>query len=177
MEENIGTGIIPTDEEARLDNLKRYRILYTKTEPIFDQLAALTATMMNVPVSMINFVDRDRVWTKADQSGAVGLEVDRETSLCSLAILNDSVTVFEDLISNPCLISNPLIAGESGLRFYAAAAITTDEGFRVGAVCILDKKPRIFKEEDKKKLELIANMVTKEMNKRIGISDALKVTV
>lgn len=177
MEKNIGRSIIPTDEEARLENLKKYRILYTKTEPIFDQLAALTATMMNVPVSMINFVDRDRVWTKADQSGVAGLEVNRETSLCSLAILNDSVTVFEDLIQNPSLISNPLIAGESGLRFYAAAAITTNEGFRVGAVCILDKKPRVFKAEDKKKLELIAAMVRKEMNKRVGIEEDIRITV
>lgn len=162
--------MIPTDEDARLENLKKYKILYTKTEPIFDQLAALTATMMNAPIAMINFVDRDKVWTKADQNGQMG-ETDREVSLCSLAILNGSVTVFEDLIQDPCLISNPLIAGESGLRFYAAAAITTNEGFRVGAVCIVDKKPRIFKEEDRKKLELIALMVRREMNKRIGIPE------
>lgn len=170
METNIGSILIPTDEDARLENLKKYKILYTKTEPIFDQLAALTATMMNTPIAMINFVDRDKVWTKADQNGQIG-EVDREVSLCSLAILNGSVTVFEDLIQNPCLISNPLIAGESGLRFYAAAAITTNEGFRVGAVCIVDKKPRVFKEEDRKKLELIAVMVRREMNKRVGIPE------
>ncbi|AOM77026.1 GAF domain-containing protein [Pedobacter steynii] len=171
MENNIGSTLVPSDEDARLENLKKYKILYTKTEPIFDQLAALTATMMNTPIAMINFVDRDKVWTKADQSGHAGLEVDREVSLCSLAILNDSVTVFEDLIQDPCLISNPLIVGESGLRFYAAASITTNEGFRVGAVCIVDKKPRVFKEEDRKKLELIALMVRKEMNKRIGITE------
>lgn len=171
MKTNIGSILIPTDEDARLENLKKYKILYTKTEPIFDQLAALTATMMNTPIAMINFVDRDKVWTKADQSGHTGLEVDREVSLCSLAILNDSVTVFENLIQNPCLISNPLIAGESGLCFYAAAAITTNEGFRVGAVCILDKKTRVFKEEDRKKLELIALMVRREMNKRVGIPE------
>lgn len=170
METKRGSILIPTDEDARLENLKKYKILYTKTEPIFDQLAALTATMMNAPIAMINFVDRDKVWTKADQNGQMG-ETDREVSLCSLAILNGSVTVFEDLIQDPCLISNPLIAGESGLRFYAAAAITTNEGFRVGAVCIVDKKPRIFKEEDRKKLELIALMVRREMNKRIGIPE------
>lgn len=162
--------MISSSEEARLENLKKYKILYTKTEPYFDQLAAITATMMNTPIAMINFVDRDVVWTKADQHGQTGKELHREFSLCSLAILNESVTVFEDLIQNPAMMSNPLFVGESGLRFYAAAAITTDEGFRVGSVCIVDKNPRVFGEDDRKKLEKMALMVRLEMNRRIGIS-------
>ncbi|WP_316819954.1 GAF domain-containing protein [Pedobacter gandavensis] len=169
MENITGGVLISTDEEARLENLKKYKILYTKTEPIFDQLAAITATMMNTPIAMINFVDRDVVWTKADQHGESGNAMDRERSLCSLAISNDSVVVFEDLVQDPTLLSNPIYVGESGLRFYAAAAITTNEGFRVGAVCIVDKKPRVFTEEDRKKLEKMAMMVRLEMNKRIGI--------
>ncbi|ALL04515.1 serine/threonine protein kinase [Pedobacter sp. PACM 27299] len=170
MENNLGGVLVSSNEEARLENLKKYKILYTKTEPYFDQLAAITATMMNTPIAMINFVDKDVVWTKADQHGQAGKEIERGSSLCSLAILNESVTVYEDLIQNPALVSNPLYLGESGLRFYAAAAITTNEGFRVGAVCIVDKKPRVFGEEDRKKLEKIALMVRLEMNKRIGIS-------
>lgn len=162
--------MVSTDEEARLENLKKYKILYTKTEPIFDQLAAITATMMNTPIAMINFVDRDVVWTKADQNGQVGQEMDRELSLCSLAILNDSVIVFENLVQNPAMLTNPLFVGEFGMRFYAAAAITTNEGFRVGAVSIVDKKPRIFTDEDRKKLERMALMVRLEMNKRIQAS-------
>ncbi|MBB2149765.1 GAF domain-containing protein [Pedobacter gandavensis] len=170
MENNTGGVLISSNEEARLENLKKYKILYTKTEPYFDQLAAITATMMNTPIAMINFVDRDIVWTKADQHGQAGKEMDRELSLCSLAILNESVTVFEDLIQDPTMMSNPLFVGESGLRFYAAAAITTNEGFRVGSVCIVDKNPRVFGEEERKKLERMALMVRLEMNRRIGIS-------
>ncbi|WP_316842207.1 GAF domain-containing protein [Pedobacter gandavensis] len=170
MENNTECVLVSTDEEARLENLKKYKILYTKTEPIFDQLAAITATMMKTPIAMINFVDKDVVWTKADQHGQSGQELERNQSLCSLAILNESVTVFEDLIQNPAMLSNPLFVGESGFRFYAAAAITTNEGFRVGAVCIVDKKPRVFGEEDRKKLEKLALMVRLEMNKRIGIA-------
>jgi len=170
----LGSAIVPSDEEARLENLKKYKILYTKREPIFDQLAAFTATTMNTPVAMINFVDKDKVWTKADQSGEGGNAVDRDSSLCSMAILNDCFTVYEDIMDRdrPCLISNPLIAAEIGLRFYAAAAITTDEGFKVGVVCVVDQKPRSFNADDKKKLELVALMVRNEMNKRVGKSSA-----
>lgn len=173
MENKLGTAIVPSDELARLENLKKYKILYTKTEPIFDQLAALTATMLNTPIAMINFIDKDKVWTKANQHGESGHEVERAGSLCSFAILNESITVFEGAIENHYLMSDPLIAGENGMRFYAAAAITTDEGFRVGVVCVVDKKPRTFSEEDRKKLELIAIMVRAEMNKRVSLKELL----
>ena len=158
-----------------MENLNNYKILYTKNEPVFDQLAALTATILSTPVAMINFVDKNKVWTKADQYGDTGVAAGREISLCSMAIQNDSITVYEDILDAdyPCLISNPLIAGEVGLRFYAAAAITTNEGFNVGVVCVVDQKPRAFTDDDKKKLEMVAGMVRNEMNKRIGISTSI----
>jgi len=74
LENTFGRNIIPQNEEARLENLKKYKILYTKSEPIFDQLAAVAATMLKVPLAMINFVDKDHVWTKADQRGDSGNE-------------------------------------------------------------------------------------------------------
>lgn len=167
LENTFGRSIIPDDEQERLENLKKYKILYTRSEPIFDQLAAVAATMLNVPIAMINFVDKDMVWTKSSQGGDFGTQVERGTSLCSLAILKDDITVFENTLKEPFLLSNPLIAGESGLRFYAAAPIITAEGFNIGVVCIVDKNPRKFNEEDQKKLELIACKVVQEINKRL----------
>ncbi|MES2828270.1 MAG: GAF domain-containing protein [Bacteroidota bacterium] len=155
------------NEVGRIENLKKYKILYTAPEPIFDQLAAIAATMLDAPVAMINFVDGDKVWTKANQNGESGMEVERNTSLCSLAILNDKVTVFDDLQKQVSTISNPMVAGESGFRFYAAAPITTDEGFNVGSVCVVDRTSREFNIEEQNKLEWVAVLVRKEMNKRI----------
>ncbi|TCD03959.1 GAF domain-containing protein [Pedobacter psychroterrae] len=163
----ICMDMIPQNEEDRLQNLKKYKILYTKSEPIFDQLAAITVTMLNTPIAMINFVDRHKVWTKANQIGESGLEIDRQSCLCSLAILNESVTVFEDITKELYLNSNPLLAGEFGLKFYAAAPIVTKEGFNIGSVCIMDKIARTFSVSEQKKLTWVASMVSVEMHKRI----------
>lgn len=168
MENTFGRDIIPQNEQERLDNLKKYDILYTRSEPIFDQLAAVAATMLQVPLAMINFVDKDNVWTKSNQQGEAGNDVERGTSLCSLAILKDEITIFEDILLEPCLISNPIIAGEFGLRFYAAVPIATTEGFNIGVVCVLDKKPRKFTVDDQKKLEWIARMIELEIQKRVA---------
>jgi GAF domain-containing protein len=161
---------IVSDEKSRLENLKKYKILYTKSEPVFDQLAAFTATMLNAPIALINFVDQDSVWMKAGQPAQPlpAFEGRSETSLCALAIINESVMAFESFAKQPGLMSNALIAGESGLQFYAAVPITTDEGFNVGTVCIVDKKRRQFLPHEQKQLEWVAVMVRKEMNKRIA---------
>ncbi len=168
MENIFGSSIIPENEEERLENLKKYKVLYTQTEPIFNQLAASAATIFGVPVAMINFVDKHNVWTKAAKDGGeINTDVERGSSLCSLAIMNDSVSVIEDFHSAPTLLSNPLIAGESGFRFYAAAPIKTSEGFNIGVVCILDKAVRKFTAEDKYKLERIADTIRVEIEGRL----------
>ena len=163
----IGMDMIPPNEEDRLQNLNKYKILYTKSEPIFDQLAAITVTMLNTPIAMINFVARHKVWTKANQIGEAGLEIDRQSCLCSLTILNERVTVFEDITKELYLISNPLLAGEFDLKFYAAAPIVTKEGFNIGSVCIMDRIARTFSMSEQKKLAWVASMVSVEMHKRI----------
>ena len=168
MENTFGKNIIPENEVERLKNLENYKIIYTQSEPIFNELAALAATLHKVPLAMINFVAKDLVWTKAYE-GAEGLtKLERGSSLCSLAILKESVTVFEDTLKEPILMSNPMVAGEFGLRFYAAAPITTKDGFNIGSVCILDKKSREFTDEDQEKLASVARLVEIEIEKRIA---------
>jgi GAF domain-containing protein len=168
LENTFGKNIIPSNEDGRLSNLEKYKIIYSQPETVFNELAALAATLHQVPIAMINFIDKDQVWTKADQAGKDGAQVERGSSLCSLAILKESVTVFEDTLKEPVLISNPMVAGEFGLRFYAAAPITTKDGFNIGVVCILDKESRKFTKEDQEKLAGIARMVEVEIEKRIS---------
>jgi GAF domain-containing protein len=168
LENTFGKNIIPDNERQRLESLKKYDIVYEQSEPIFDELAALTAMIFETPIAMINFVDKDRVWTKASQDGESGLNIERGTSLCSLAILKDEVTVFENALEERCLLANPLIAGEHGLRFYAAAPIGSKEGFNIGVVCVIDRKPRDFGPDDQAKLQRIAHMVELEIEKKIS---------
>lgn len=162
-------GIIAPNEEARIENLKRYKILYTKSEPIFDQLAAITATMLNTPLAMINFVDRYKVWTKSEQHNENSEETHCDRSMCALAVLNESAPAFETFTNEIRLMLNPLAAGEYGLKFYAATPITTDEGFNVGSVCVVDKAPHHFGDEEREKLDWVSAMVRIEMNKRIAM--------
>ncbi|MBD1398120.1 GAF domain-containing protein [Pontibacter sp. JH31] len=166
MNNTFGLPIIPDNDNERLAKLKSLHILDTYEENgTFKHIAAIASRMFNVPIALVNFVDRDYVITKA-QTGMDGLnEVSRAVSLCSLAILNSDVTVFENAREEPCLLANPMVIGDFGLQFYAAAPLTTSDGYNIGAVCIVDKVPREFTASDQKMLQSLASIVMDEIEK------------
>ncbi|WP_299818629.1 GAF domain-containing protein [uncultured Pontibacter sp.] len=161
-----GVNLIPSNEEERLQKLKEYEILDTPQEGAFNHLAAMAIHMFKVPIALISFVDADRVWFKANV-GMEGVEnVPRGESLCSLAILNDDLVIFQDAMNEPCLLANPLVSGNFGLRFYAGAPLTTSDGLNIGTFCLVDKQPREFTEDDQKMLVQLAAIVMGEIESR-----------
>lgn len=163
MENTFGIPIIPENEEARLEKLKEYNILDTKSEGPFNNVASIAAHMFKTPMAFVSFVDKDRVWFKANVGLPGVTDTPRGVSLCSLAVLEDQVTVFNNAAEEPCLLANPLVAGEFGLRFYAAAPLKTPDGYNIGAVCIVDKEPREFSPADQRVLEHLASIVMDEL--------------
>jgi GAF domain-containing protein len=166
MQNSFGRPIIPVDDEKRIHALERYRILDSAPEGFFDNLAQIMARCFDTPIALISLVDKERVFFKANVGMPETRNVSRGLSLCSLAILNDEPTVFENALAEPCLLANPLVAGAFGLRFYAGAPITNDEGFHLGTVCVVDKKARHFSQSDKELLQRFAHTVMKAIEKR-----------
>jgi GAF domain-containing protein len=157
MKNTFGKAIIPPNDEQRIQALHGYAILDTLPDGFFTNMAQIIARSFDAPIALISLVDRERVFFKANV-GMPGVEnVDRGVSLCSLAILDDKPTVFNDALTEPCLLANPLVAGDFGLRFYAGAPIITPDGFAIGTVCVVDKTPREFSASDQELLEQFAD--------------------
>ncbi|GEO06212.1 hypothetical protein AAE02nite_38760 [Adhaeribacter aerolatus] len=123
----------------------------------------MAAHMFNVPIALVSFVDSDRVWFKANVGMEDTQEVNRGVSLCSLVILNEDMTVFKNATTESCLLANPLVVGEFGLRFYAGAPIKTADGYTVGSICVVDKELREFTEADQRVLQHLAAIVEDEI--------------
>jgi signal transduction histidine kinase len=61
-----------------------------------------------------------------------------------------------------------------GLRFYAGAPLTTWDGHNLGAICVMDKEPREFGDEDVAMLEQLAAIVVHELELRIVTRNVVK---
>ena len=132
----------PDAEAARIAAVRRYDILDTPPDGAFDRVAAMAARLFDVPVATVTIVDSDRIWFKAAHGLEGVKEIGRDPGLCGSAILRDDALVIPDTLRDPVAADNPLVAGEMGVRFYAAAPIITPDGHRLGTVNILDTKPR-----------------------------------
>lgn len=161
MTNTFGKDIIPKNEAKRIKALESYQILNTLPEGFFNNLAHIIAQSFDTPIALISLVGKEEVFFKANVGMPGVTHTDRGISLCSLAILDDNPTIFEDAKKEPCLMANPLVAGEFGLKFYAGAPIITPDGYNIGTVCVVDKKPRTFSEQEQ---ELLVSFASSAMD-------------
>jgi len=168
IENTFGKNIIPENDSQRIQVLKRYQIMDTPSEESFDNMARLCTQIFGVPISLVSLVDSERVFFKANVGMGSAKEANRGKSLCALAVLDPEVTVFEDALKEPCLIANPNVAGDFGLRFYAGAPLITRDGFLIGTLCIIDKQPREFSKHQQTILAGIATAIMDQLELRLS---------
>lgn len=156
-----------TREAQRLNAVQRYQILDSPPDGAFDRITAIAARLFQVPIALVTIVDRDRIWFKSRQ-GVTVPEIDREPGLCASAILQDEVYDVRDALIDPRTLNNSLVRGQFGLRFYAAAPLTTEEGYHLGTLCVMDKQPRQITLDERKTLQDLAAIVMEEMELRLA---------
>jgi GAF domain-containing protein len=156
-----------THEAARLDVLKRYNILDTPADGSMNRLAGLAAKVFNMPIVVISLVDEDRIWFKS-RHGLEAEQISRGGGLCDSAILSDEVYIVEDARRDPRTLTNPLVVGEFGLRFYAAAPLQTHDGYRLGTFALIDQKQRYLSEAQKLILQDLAAIAMDEIELRLA---------
>jgi len=166
--------LIPVDESERMAAVRRYGILDTPPDGAFDRICALAARVFDVPIATVTIVDERRIWFKACH-GITVTEIPRDPGLCASAILHDVPYVVSDAATDPRTLNNPLVRGELGLRFYAAAPISTANGHRLGTVNVIDTKPRQVTEEELLTLRDLAALVSDELELRLAALDVVRV--
>ncbi|MDQ2077718.1 sensor domain-containing diguanylate cyclase [Marinimicrobium sp. ABcell2] len=145
-------------EERRLSALNAYKILDTLPESAFDELVQVAAYVCDVPMAVINFIDRDRQWFKSEL-GLGAQDAHLELSMCSHAIKQRNLFVIPDTLQDPRFADNPLVTGPPYLRFYAGALLETAQGYPLGTLCVLDDKPRELNERQTELLPALARQV------------------
>ena len=157
-------------EKERLANLYKYEILDTPADGYFDDITSLSTKIFNVPISIITLVDTDRIWFKS-AFGIDGEQISRDPGLCSSAIMSDDIYIVENASIDPRTLTNPLVSGVLGLRFYAAAPLKSKDGYNLGTLCIIDKKPRTFSNEERRLLKHLGDIVMDEMHLRLAVRE------
>ncbi len=165
---------IPENEVERLEALRCYHILDTRSDSAFDDLAELASYICGTPIGLVSLVDSDRQWFKA----SVGLEVSempRDVSFCAHTILANDTLVVEDTLTDNRFADNPLVTSDPKIRFYAGAKLTTSDGHAVGSLCVIDRVPRKLTSAQKEALQALSRQVVAQMEYKRNVLEMAEV--
>ncbi|WP_324753389.1 sensor histidine kinase [Roseovarius sp. Pro17] len=152
-------------QTERLELLHSFEILDTDREADFDDIAQLASQICGTSISVVNLIDADRQWFKAE----VGLglrETPLSTSICAHVILQDDFVEIPDTLNDPRMKDNPLCQANPGLRFYAGALLKSDDGLPLGTLCVLDHEPRTLTPLQRDTLRVLARQVVAQLEMR-----------
>ncbi|GGL06076.1 hypothetical protein Sme01_55920 [Sphaerisporangium melleum] len=136
-----------------------------------DRVVSLAARILRVPIATVTFVDDQWVHCRAAHGMPVPLRpARRAVSLCAAAIDDDGACVVPDTMADPRGTADPMVGGDPGVRFYAAAPIITADGHRLGSVNVMDTRPREVDTEEVKALQDLAALVMGELELRLAAS-------
>ncbi len=164
--ERSGNGYpVSEAERNRLASLRSYAILDTDPEKAFDDLTALAAYVCQTPISLISLVDEDRQWFKA-RIGISATETSRSVSFCTHAIEQRGLFVVPDALEDHRFANNPLVVSDPKIRFYAGAPLVNPEGYALGTLCVIDRKPRSLSMEQLEALAALSRQVEAQLELR-----------
>lgn len=150
---------LPENEKARLKALADHNLLDTPAEDIYDDVTRMASEICRTPISSISLVDANRQWFKSSQGLKVG-ETPREHSFCAHAILQpDEIFVVPDARLDDRFSDNPLTTGAPNVIFYAGVPLTSDDGYALGSLCVIDSRPRTLTDNQLLALKSLARLV------------------
>jgi len=108
-----------------------------------ERLTALACAMFNTPHAMVGVIDGDQTLFRAN----VGLDqsdLPQELTVTNqmVAMGPGAVLIVENGLTDERVRSHPMVTGKPGLRFFAGVTIANAAGDAIGALAVMDVKPR-----------------------------------
>lgn len=155
----------PVDENRRLDTVRRKALGNAVHERQFDLVTRHMAQAAEFPMCLLTFIDDDTQWIKS----AHGIDVTstpRSDAFCTYTIGQGGWFVVSNALRDERFAANPLVVGAPYIRTYAAHPIVIGDGTRLGALCLIDVKPRTVSHAVLTQLAGMAEIVAEMIEQR-----------
>ncbi|MDB4948570.1 MAG: domain S-box [Gemmatimonadetes bacterium] len=155
---------------ARLTALRATGLLDTPAEEAFDRATRLAARLLRVPVALVTLVDGERAFLKS----CLGLPEPWPTlrqlplthSFCPLVVQSRAMVCIADAHADPRAAGSPAVS-EMGVRAYLGVSLCGPDGEVLGSVCVTDRAPREWTDEDRQALCDVAAALATEVALRM----------
>jgi PAS domain S-box-containing protein len=162
----------------RLAALQQTNLLDTAAEEAFDRLARLAARLLHSPIALVTLVDSDRLFLKAclglPEPWASARQLPLSHSLCQRLLATGQPLAIGDVHSDPLARSQAVV--ELGVAAYLGIPLRFG-GQVLGSLCVADRQPRAWTEDDVAVLADVAGLVMTEIELRADLDTRRHVAV
>ncbi len=162
---------------ARLRSLAETALLDSQPERAFDRLTELASQLLNTPVSLVSLVTADRQFFKSSKGLAEPWHSARETALshsfCQHVVNNDAPLCINDSTIEPLVAENKAIV-DLNVMAYLGVPIHAPDRETLGALCVIDDKPRKWSDRDIAVLSEVAAIVEDEIALRVHLQQRIR---
>ncbi|GHA80154.1 GAF domain-containing protein [Cognatilysobacter bugurensis] len=151
------------DREAeRLAALHASGAIGAGDEEPFSRFARIARAFADTPVAAISLVDANRQWFRGC-AGQWLRESPRSVSFCAHALHEREMLYVPDASADERFRDNPIVTGAPHVRFYAGFPLYLGDGLPIGALCVIDHRPREFNAGQLARLRDLADCLQREL--------------
>ena len=129
------------DDQARLHVLDSFQPDALEDDPELSAIASFAAKLTGMPIAQVTLVEEERQRFIAGEGLSVR-ETPRDVSFCNVAMRNDTLMEVRDAALDERFHDNALVTDPPMIRYYAGQPLVSAEGAPLGALCVIDTKPR-----------------------------------
>jgi signal transduction histidine kinase len=162
-----------TKEQQRIRVLSELGLLQPETIPVFEEATQTAAHFLAAEISILGFIDQEIHWFKSSVGlSRLGLMNDlaqkrqllRQDSFCSQVVENCQILVINDTTKDPQISTTKLVKNY-GIRSYLGVPLVDGSGCCLGALAVMERKPRNFTEQEIAFLQIIARWSMSEFER------------
>jgi signal transduction histidine kinase len=148
----------PQNEFERLLDLAELDIDYTSISDKLDDLTRLAAHVTGTSISLVNLLEANTQWTISNY-GFDLQQLPRDETVCQYVIQNSDPLEVENMTDDDRFKNKNYVVESPHIRYYYGVPLSNGEGSPVGALCVMDTKPKDLTDTQKEMLSIIADQV------------------
>jgi len=144
-------------ELDRLLAVDRLLNLKISKETELKEIVEAAAEICGTPIALITLLDADTQYFRL----GIGIDdgqMSRENAFCNHVITQNEVLVIPDTANEPRFASHPNDRGLN-IQFYAGAPLITQDGLKLGSLCVIGYEPQELSAQQIMMLEILSKQV------------------
>lgn len=160
-----GTYPVHAQEDERIRFLSDAGLANADRDPVMDGITRYLGGVSGFPICLLTMIDSHVQWIKS----AHGAELEwapRAETFCTYTICDDAMLAVPNCVSDARFTNYAVVTGTPGVRSYFGYPIVSPTGVRLGALCLVDLRPRKLSQALEDNLRGMAAIVSSLIGER-----------